>query len=295
MSALKFLVLIILAFPLVCFGEAFKHYRVMQLERNASPEKISAQYKKLVKEMHPDANMGDKSKESELIEVIEAYKVLSNEGLRAEYDRAQSRGIVDPDEDAGEMTDYYLNRIRRNPFAFEAFRVAFQTFGEYGIEFRDMRMWLQFEKANHAKAYAMMVNLRKTVEAVRRDLVYMRFIDTDTQLDLYKEMIRLRGSQLDHQDYSYLIMPDVFADPHRVAAAKILLNALPPRDIFRSNPMPYILAEYFKNEAQVKSLQEHVLIHGHEAILHMTEILNAQAPAQVKSCERDVALEAAHN
>ena len=48
----------------------------LELDGEATPAKIKARYKDLVKRHHPDANGGDRSSEDKLREIIQAYNYL---------------------------------------------------------------------------------------------------------------------------------------------------------------------------------------------------------------------------
>lgn len=68
-------------------------YLVLGLDRDASAEEIKRAYKSLAKEFHPDACFvpGDDTHEpdsSRFREIAEAYRVLSDPGLKADYDRS---------------------------------------------------------------------------------------------------------------------------------------------------------------------------------------------------------------
>ena len=53
----------------------------MGLEESATAHQIKAQYKTLVKRLHPDANNGSRDNEDKLREIIQAYDRLRNVGL----------------------------------------------------------------------------------------------------------------------------------------------------------------------------------------------------------------------
>lgn len=58
-----------------------KAFENLDLEPGASGEDIRRRYKELVKQLHPDANGGDRGQEDRLREVIQAYKLLKQAGL----------------------------------------------------------------------------------------------------------------------------------------------------------------------------------------------------------------------
>ncbi|MRR12077.1 J domain-containing protein [bacterium] len=65
-------------------GLATDHYRLLQVRRDASPEVISAAYRRLMKDAHPDAG-GDPERARRL---NHAYEVLSDPDSRRAYDAA---------------------------------------------------------------------------------------------------------------------------------------------------------------------------------------------------------------
>ena len=69
------------------------YYKILEVDKNASPEVIEKAYKALVKKYHPDlqeSNMRQKAEEK--IKLInEAYEVLSNPISKAKYDETLSK------------------------------------------------------------------------------------------------------------------------------------------------------------------------------------------------------------
>jgi len=63
------------------------YYDILGLKRGASPKEIKARFRKLARKYHPDVNPGDKEAEAKFKEVSEAYRVLSDEKLRKQYDQ----------------------------------------------------------------------------------------------------------------------------------------------------------------------------------------------------------------
>jgi DnaJ-class molecular chaperone len=55
---------------------AIEALTTLELGGEATPAKIKARYKDLVKRHHPDANGGDRSSEDRLREIIQAYNYL---------------------------------------------------------------------------------------------------------------------------------------------------------------------------------------------------------------------------
>ncbi len=62
-------------------------YELLGVDRSADDTAIKKAYRKLARELHPDANPDDPAAEAKFKEVAEAYEVLSDPAKRANYDR----------------------------------------------------------------------------------------------------------------------------------------------------------------------------------------------------------------
>lgn len=62
------------------------YYKILGVERNASPAQIKSAYRKLAQKLHPDKNPGDKKAEEQFKEINEAYEVLNDPQKRSRYD-----------------------------------------------------------------------------------------------------------------------------------------------------------------------------------------------------------------
>mgnify|MGYP003342211377 FL=1 len=65
-------------------------YKVLGVSKTASADEIKKKYRQLARDLHPDQNKGDATKEERFKEVSEAYDILSDAKKRAEYDEARS-------------------------------------------------------------------------------------------------------------------------------------------------------------------------------------------------------------
>jgi curved DNA-binding protein len=66
------------------------YYKILGVERSASPEEIKHAYRKLAMQYHPDRNPGDKAAEEKFKEINEAHQVLSDSQKRGRYDQLGS-------------------------------------------------------------------------------------------------------------------------------------------------------------------------------------------------------------
>lgn len=65
-------------------------YAVLRVQRNASHAEIVKAFRRLARELHPDANRGDVKREEQFKKVTLAYEILGNPSQRKEYDQWQA-------------------------------------------------------------------------------------------------------------------------------------------------------------------------------------------------------------
>eukprot|EP01029_Cantina_marsupialis_P030569 TRINITY_DN8314_c0_g1_i1.p1 TRINITY_DN8314_c0_g1~~TRINITY_DN8314_c0_g1_i1.p1 ORF type:complete len:491 (+),score=162.62 TRINITY_DN8314_c0_g1_i1:102-1574(+) len=78
------------------------YYKILGVARNASKSEIKKAYRKLALEYHPDKQKDDAAREEAqqmFHDIAEAYEVLSDEDLRARYDRGED--ISQPEQQQG--------------------------------------------------------------------------------------------------------------------------------------------------------------------------------------------------
>jgi len=57
-------------------------YQILGLEAGCSMAKVTAAFRKLAKQLHPDARGGDRSQEPQLRKLVEAYQFIKDNGTR---------------------------------------------------------------------------------------------------------------------------------------------------------------------------------------------------------------------
>lgn len=68
------------------------YYKVLGVPESATQKDVTRAYRKLARELHPDANPGDASAEERFKEVSAAYDVIGDEAKRKEYDEVRRLG-----------------------------------------------------------------------------------------------------------------------------------------------------------------------------------------------------------
>ncbi|MFZ5558680.1 MAG: J domain-containing protein [Pseudomonadota bacterium] len=79
------------------------HYDILGVERDASAQDITAAYRRLVSQLHPDRHPDDKAGEETIKAVNRAYEVLSEPKRRKGYDASlRGRPVKRPQTPGGE-------------------------------------------------------------------------------------------------------------------------------------------------------------------------------------------------
>ncbi|WAO88614.1 J domain-containing protein [Fusarium falciforme] len=72
------------------------YYKIVGVEKTATPDEIKRAYRKMAVKLHPDKNPGDPHAEEKFKDLQEAYETLSDPQKRARYDNGDD--LVDPND-----------------------------------------------------------------------------------------------------------------------------------------------------------------------------------------------------
>ncbi len=115
------------------------YYKLLGVEKNASPEEIKKAYRKLALKHHPDRNKGNKEAEEQFKKISEAYAVLSDAEKRQQYDSFGSAGF----QQRYSQEDIFRNAdlgdiLREFGINFGGGRATFRSSGGGGGIFEEM-------------------------------------------------------------------------------------------------------------------------------------------------------------
>jgi len=78
------------------------YYAVLGVSQSSTAKEITKAYRKLARELHPDANPGNAAAEERFKDVSAAYDVLGDEDKRKEYDQVRAMGPMGFGGDGGQ-------------------------------------------------------------------------------------------------------------------------------------------------------------------------------------------------
>src|SRR5947209_2746366 len=74
------------------------YYKILGVNKTASPQEIRTAYRDLARQYHPDVNPGNKEAAARFKEILEAYTVLADPHKRRTFDALNSAGTKRPQQ-----------------------------------------------------------------------------------------------------------------------------------------------------------------------------------------------------
>ena len=136
------------------------YYKILGVDKKATPAEIKSAYRRLAKKYHPDTNSGNKDSETKIKDINEAYEVLADAEKRGKYDKMGS-SWNDFRQTGGQADDFNWNewsaRRARNTKHRENFFTNIGDMFSQGGGFSDF-----FEKFFHGEEAAQKAAYTKT-------------------------------------------------------------------------------------------------------------------------------------
>lgn len=92
------------------------YYKILGVQKNATPEEIKKIYRQLAKKYHPDKNPGNKAAEEKFKSITEANEVLSDPEKRKKYDALGANWKQYENAGANQNRGPYYNRQANNNY-----------------------------------------------------------------------------------------------------------------------------------------------------------------------------------
>lgn len=112
------------------------YYQILEVQPESTEETIKAQYKKLVKQYHPDISRDATSKD-QFLDLQEAYQVLTDTWKRNQFNQAlrdrNYRAEVEKSPESEETTDKYVSIWKSE--SLEEKRLRRTRYARYGSEY----------------------------------------------------------------------------------------------------------------------------------------------------------------
>ena len=107
------------------------YYKILQVEKTATPEEIKKSFRKLAKKFHPDVNKNNPKAEEVFKEMNEAYSILSDENKKAEYDKKLFSTQKTQSNTGFQQTDFQNRPNRKRTSQRAASNMDFQNTGSF--------------------------------------------------------------------------------------------------------------------------------------------------------------------
>lgn len=111
------------------------HYQILGVDRNADAGTIKNAFRKLAKKYHPDVTANNPEAEKKFKDINEAYRILSDEKLKKEYDESLQAPFQGQRKTGYNTASKKTTKTNANPFGSMNFQMDFDDIWGVKTEF----------------------------------------------------------------------------------------------------------------------------------------------------------------
>ena len=91
------------------------HYKILEVSNTASQDDIRKSFRYLALKYHPDRNKNSEQSKRKFMQIVEAYKVLSDEQARKDYDIVAAAANDNNNTDVNKYNHIYYGSYNYSP------------------------------------------------------------------------------------------------------------------------------------------------------------------------------------
>lgn len=170
-----------------------EYYEILGVSTDATTAQIKKAYYIKARESHPDRNTNDPNAHTKFQKVGEAYQVLSDDQLRANYDKGGKEGV----EGVPKMDSTALFTMLFGSEKFDSYLGELQLASQMQAQSNADESKGMFDVSNHPRLLALRQKKREIKCAVQLVEVLKTYVDTKGEnADTFKVAIKLEAQEL---------------------------------------------------------------------------------------------------